>query len=107
MSSGGADTSSMGESQPHLRKVMKSSQIADLAIPGLLTQTLCLGVSGKCAALRMAFFLSPRVPLGSMYPVHHDGEQRKEKPYLKKQNCNYCHNTCLEVNSIIFPRHTD
>lgn len=109
MASGGADTSSMGESQPHLQKVVKGSQIADLvvAIPGLLIQTLHLRVSGKCAALHMTFFLSPLMPLGSTYLVHRGGEQRKEKPYLKKQNCNHCSNTCLEVNSIIFPRHVD
>ena len=78
-----------------------------VAIPGLLIQTLHLGVSGKCAALCMTFFLSPLMPMGLVCPVYHDGEPRKEKPYLKKQNRNNCNNNCLEVNSIVSPRHID
>lgn len=86
---------------------MKGSQIADLlvAVPGLLIQTLHLGVSGKCAALCMIFFFSPLMPLGLICLVHHDGEPRRETPYLKKKNCNNGNSNCLEVNSIVFPQH--
>lgn len=45
------------------------------------------------------------MPLGLICLVHHDGEPRRETPYLKKKNCNNGNSNCLEVNSIVFPQH--